>query len=295
MKKSKQAYYDKYFEKNWSNIKNTWKEIKSLISLKTKASSVPTVLSRENGDTITSPYDTANTFNYYFDSITETIKRSIKYSHEHFSDYLSNESSGTIFLEPTDKEEVANIIPSLNSNKASGPNSIPYRILFLLKNEISNQLPDLFNLSFKTGVFLSVLKTAKVIPIFKKDSKLDCSNYRPISLLSNIEKILEKRKYRRLYTFFNNKNIIYDLQFGFRQQYSTSHALINITENIRKTLDDGNIGCGVFVDLQKAFDTVDHQILLAKLIHYGIRGVSNDWFKSYLSNRSQCVGIYIWI
>ena len=98
--------------------------------------------------------------------------------------------------------------------------------------------------------------------------------------------------YRRLYTFLNNNNIIYDLQFGFRQQYSTSHALIKITENIRKALDDGNIGCGVFVDLQKAFDTVDHKILLAKLNHYGIRGVSNDWFKSYLSNRNQYVSIY---
>ena len=94
-----------------------------------------------------------------------------------------------------------------------------------------------------------------------------------------------------LYTFLNNNNIIYNLQFGFRQQYSTSRALINITENIRKAPDDGNIGCGVFADLQKTFDTVDHQILLAKLNHYGIRGVSNDWFKSYLSNRNQYVYI----
>ena len=93
-----------------------------------------------------------------------------------------------------------------------------------------------------------------------------------------------------MYTFLN-KNVIYNLQFGFRQQYSTSHALINVTENIRKALDDGNIGCGVFVDLQKAFDTVDHKILLAKLNHYGIRGVSNDWFKSYLFNRNQYVSI----
>ena len=96
--------------------------------------------------------------------------------------------------------------------------------------------------------------------------------------------------YKRLYTFLNKNNVIYNLQFGLRQQYCTSHALINITENIRKAVDDGNIGCGVFVDLQKAFDTVDHQ-MLAKLNHYGICGVSNDWFKPYLSNCNQYVSI----
>ena len=124
-KKSKQAYYDKYFERNWNNIKNIWKGIKSLISLKTVASHVPTVLSLNNGDTITNPYDIANTFNNYFASIAETTKKSIKYSHKHFSDYLVNENGNTIFLQPTDKEEIANIISSLNSNKASDPNSIP--------------------------------------------------------------------------------------------------------------------------------------------------------------------------
>ena len=102
-----------------------------------------------------------------------------------------------------------------------------------------------------TGVFSSVLKTAKVVPVFKNDSKLDYSNYRPISLLSNIEKILEKLMYKRLYTILNGNNIIYNLQFGFRQQYYPSLALINITENIRKALDDGNIVCGGFVDLKK--------------------------------------------
>ena len=161
MKKSKQAYYDK-FDKNWNNIKNTWKGIKSLISLKTNASSVPIVLSLGNGDTITNPYNIANTFNNYFASIAETTKIIIKYSHKHFPDYLLNESSSTVFLQPTVKEEIANIISSHYSNKISGPNGIPYRKLFLLKNEIPKQLADLFNLSFKTGVFPSVLKTAKV-------------------------------------------------------------------------------------------------------------------------------------
>ena len=184
MKKSKQAYYDKYFERNWNNIKNTWKGITSLISLQTVASHVPTIPSLDNGDTINNPYDIANTFNNYLYS--RNHEKSIQYSHKHFSDYLSNETSSTIFLQPTDKEEIANIISFLNSNKASGPISIPYRILFFLKNDIAKQLADLLNLSFTTGVFPSVLKTAKVVPVFETDSKLDYSNYRPISLLSNI-------------------------------------------------------------------------------------------------------------
>ena len=104
-------------------------------------------------------------------------------------------------------------------------------------------------------------------------------------MLPNVGKILEKHMYKRLYTFLNSNNIIYNLQFGFSQQYPTPHASVNITENIRKTLHGGNIGCGVYVDLQKAFYIADHQILLAKLNYYGIPGVSNDWFKSYLSNQ----------
>ena len=101
-----------------------------------------------------------------------------------------------------------------------------------------------------TCVFPSLLKTATAVPVFKKDSKLDYSNYSSISLLSNIKKILEKLMYKRLYTFLNN-NVVYNLQFRFRQQYSTSNALIYKTENIRKALNDGNIGCGLFADLKK--------------------------------------------
>ena len=142
-------------------------------------------------------------------------------------------------------------------------------------------------MSFLTGQFPSVLKIAKVIPILKKQSKVDYANYRPISLLSNIEKLM----YKRLSNFLDINNLIYSLQFGFRQKYSTTHALINLTESIRQTLDEGSFGCGIFVDLQKAFDTVDHKILLHKLEFYTIRGVCNDWFKSYLSDRKQFVSI----
>ena len=107
----------------------------------------------------------------------------------------------------------------------------------------------MFNLSLLSGVFPSFLKIAKVVPVHKKDSKLYCRNYHPISLLSNIEKILEKLMYKRVYQFLTENNIMYDLQFGFRQNVSTSHALINLTENIRQGLDEGYIGCGIFVDL----------------------------------------------
>ena len=117
--------------------------------------------------------------------------------------------------------------------------------------------------------------------------KVDYANYRPISRLSNIEKIIEKLMYKTLSNFLDINNLIYSLQFDFRQKYSTTYALTNLTESIRQTLDEGRFGCGIFADLQKAFDTVDHKILLHKLEFYGIRGACNDWFKSYLSNRKQ--------
>ena len=131
---------------------------------------------------------------------------------------------------------------------------------------MSKQLADLFKLSLTTGVFSSALKTAKVVPAFKEDLKLDYSNYHPISLLSNIEKILEKLMYKRLYTF----------QFGFRQQYSTSHALINITENIRKALDDGNIGPLLFL---LYINDIDQAIKCCKVPQF-----ADDTSPLYLSN-----------
>ena len=135
------------------------------------------------------------------------------------------------------------------------------------------------------------LKLAKVIPLFKKGCPLTASNYRPISLLSIFSKIIEKVIYKLLYKFLEKHEILYDLQFGFRASHSIDHALVSLTEAIKNSLDNRKFGSGIFIDLQKAFDTVNHDILLTKLEHYGIRGIALDWFKSYLMDRKQHVSV----
>ena len=139
---------------------------------------------------------------------------------------------------------------SLNPSKAVGPIIIPTKILKLIFNDVSSQLTELFNFSFSHGAFPIILKTSKFIPVYKKDSKLKCSNDRQISSLSNINKVLERLMYNRLYNFLKMNSVIYDLKFGFRQKYSTSHALINSTGKIRGQLDSRNFACELFVDLQ---------------------------------------------
>ena len=125
------------------------------------------------------------------------------------------------------------------------------------------------------------------MPAFKKGDILECNNYRPISLLSNLSKMIEKLMHKRLYCFLEQHEALHNLQYGFRNKHSTNHAIIDITEKIREALNEGLIACGVFIDLQKAFDTVKHTILLDKLRYYGVRGITNKWFESFLTNRYQ--------
>ena len=134
-------------------------------------------------------------------------------------------------------------------------------------------------------------KNSEIIPIYKKDSKLECCNYRPISLLFNIDRILGRLMYNRLHNFLEKKKTIFSLKFGFRQKYSTTHALIHLTDKIRHEINKGNYARGIFVDFQKAFDTVDHHILLKKVEYYGVREISIKCFASYLSSRKQFVSI----
>ena len=139
LKKSKTSYYNQYFEANMNNIKNTWKGIKSIITIKNKSSDFPKCLS-SNGSTFTNQFQISNIFNNYFTSTAEKTKISINYSHKHFSDLLKDQSQNSFFLSSTNKYEIQIIMSSLNSNKSVGTNSIPTRILKLLKNGISTQL-----------------------------------------------------------------------------------------------------------------------------------------------------------
>ena len=154
-----------------------------------------------------------------------------------------------------DEEEISSIISKFKLNKASGPSSIPTDILKFLKHEIAKPLTLLINLSIIKCTHPDRLKTVKVITIFKKGSKLKACNYRPISLLSNINKSLEKVMHNRIDSFLDRYNCLYKLQFGFRSRHSTEQALIHILETIRKTLDtstsqEKKFACGVFVDFQ---------------------------------------------
>ena len=150
MKQSKQNYYIKYFENNWNNIKNTWKEIKTIISIKNITAKVPHSI-EFNNKTITDPTAMSNVFNNYFTSIAKKTNSNINFLVKHYTDYLSYSNTNTFFLTPTDKNEISLIISSLDSHKSSGPNSIPVKILKLLKNDISQQLSDIFNMSFSIG------------------------------------------------------------------------------------------------------------------------------------------------
>ena len=218
----------------------------------------------------------------------ETEKKVPKVPNASPEKFLKNRNQFELIIAHISEEEVLNIIKAL-PNKSSGPTSIPLRLLHDVSDLIITPLCHIINLSFTTGIFPDILKVTKVVAIHKGGSTQELNNFRPISLLSIFDKIIEKLMHKRVYEFLEDHNILYELQFGFRKKMSTGHSLVEITEEIKESIDNGKFGCGIFIDLKKAFDTVNHQILLTKLEHYGIRGPLLKWFESYLTNRRQYV------
>ena len=159
-----------------------------------------------------------------------------------------------------------------------GPDGIHTRLIVEVADEIITPLEHIYNMSIFTGVVPSDLKIAKVIPIFRKGDKSECCNYRPISLLNVFNKILEKLVYSRIVSFLKKNRIIYTNQFGFRSNHSTNHALINVLDKLYEGLDKGEMAIGVYLDVEKAFDCINHSILLDKLQYYGIRGLHGNGF-----------------
>ena len=206
-----------------------------------------------------------------------------------FSFYLSDANNKSIFLKPCTTNEILLLINTMKASKASGPNGFSTSLIIQFSGALIDPLVSIINMSLSEGIFPNLLKEAHVCPTYKKGEVTKYENYRPISLLSNISKLFERVMYNRLEEFLKSSEVFYKYQFGFRKHYSTNHALISIVEKIRDALDKNMYTCGVFIDLEKAFDTVNHQILLSKLYHYGIRGIANKWLSSYLSGRSQSV------
>ena len=223
--------------------------------------------------------------------IGTNIQDKISPTEKYYTDYLLNPSKEIFLITSSTDEEISHITSDLNIRKIKGLNNIPTKVMKQIKDAISAPLAKLTNRSFRNGVFPNILKIGKVIPIFKSESRVVCNNYRPISLLSNIGKIIEKLMHKHLHSFPETQNCFYPAQFGFRLNVSTNNAVKSITENIQTQLDKGKYCARVFVDLRKAFDTIDHNILLRKLDYYGIRAIANEWFCSYLKKRKQFVSI----
>ena len=174
-------------------------------------------------------------------------------------------------------------------HSAPGHDEITTAVLQLALPSIRTPLVHVMNLSLAEGIFPDELKVAKVPPLYKGDKPMLFNNYRSVSLLNIISKVFEKVMYTRLVSFLENQKILYNKQFGFRKLHSTYMALMLLIDKLTNAIEKGEYGIGVFLDFSKAFDTVDHTILLSKLYHYGIRGSALSWFSSYLSNRKQYV------
>ena len=191
-------------------------------------------------------------------------------------------------MQPISIEEVSHELTTLDPSKSTQSDNPPVKYIKLATGVIAPTLTKLFNHCITTSTFPQSLKTSEIIPLFKQGDIYSCNNYRPISLISIFSKIFEKCIYKQLFSYFNKNNVFYKSQFGFRENYSTELAVSQLCNEIIENLENNDITCSIFLDLARAFDTVDHKILLNKLYKYGIRGEPHKLFASYLKNRQQC-------
>ena len=281
-------YFKEKFDMHRNNGKKTWETISEILKNKNKKTKVTDTFITSNGVPCTDNTDIANNFNIYFTTVGNTLAANLPQTDNDPIELIES-NPDNFFCIPTTPEEINNIILHSKSKKSTGFDNIDSYIVKQIAPQIVNQLANIFNKSFLTGIVPSKLKIAKVIPLYKTKDPALFSNYRPISLLPFFSKILERLMYNRLYNFLTEHNILFMNQFGFRKNYSTFLALMDLVDSISKNIDEGNYSIGIFLDLSKAFDTINHTILLDKLCRYGIRGVTLNWFKHYLNDRKQFV------
>ena len=251
----------------------------------------------EEGQIIDTPLHIADKFNNHFCRVGKVLAEKVKPSNlNNFQQYLYNRVCSSMFLNPTSAFEIRCIIRinQLNTNKSCGSDGIEAKFIVLASEALSPVfLAILFIACFDFGIFPTCLKTAKVVPVYKVGDNNEVTNYRPISILSIFSKILEKLPvvHTRTLSFLKCHLVLTPTKYGFRPKYSTLQALLDITnsalDNMEKKLYTGL----VYLDLTKAFDIVNYSILLYKLEHYGIRGIVNNFFGSFLTNRNQYVTI----
>ena len=189
------------------------------------------------------------------------------------------------FFNPTDIWEIKQIVTKLPSKNSSGHDNISNILLKEIIDSISHVLCTIFNKSLEHGEFPSIMKLAKVVPLYKGKEHFLETNYRPILLLTMVSKVLEKIVYQRVHTFLQNTGQLYENQYGFRASHSCEHAIGQVINGIVKGLENKLSSACVLLDLSKAFDTIEHAIMPEKLALYGIHGNALSWFKSYLTDR----------
>jgi hypothetical protein len=286
MKKAERSHYSEILQHNKQNTKKMWSIIKEVISKKSHTRSPSQI---KIGDRLESDKNIiADRFNLYFSHIGKDLARQIPDADISPCSFISEVNASTIFLSPVEKSEVEKIVKMLR-NASAGYDGIHAKVVKSTFEYYLTPLTHVLNLSIMQGFFPDTMKVAKVVPIYKSGDPVLMTNYRPVSILPLFSKILERLMYNRMINFITSSKLLYKYQFGFRENHSTNMALVMLIDQILSSLDQSETVIGVFIDLKKAFDTVNHEILLSKLDRYGIRGVALAWIKDYLKNRMQYV------